>query len=190
MRALSYISSTKLIGASGIYAEFNNESNTKLYVGFDGTFSLARHSDMKKLIANSKLNISIDSGRVSIPSHGAGLSKIIGNGSRYPERMVLGMYNVNKDTMLDSYDDYQANVMDCSANMNTAEKLGIEAYNFTPNNIEWCSRSDNSKHGTFMDYIYKQFGRVYAISALDPIIKMDKRWLTLEHLDRYYRRVK
>lgn len=190
MRALSYISSTKLIGASGIYAEFNNESNTKLYVGFDGTFSLARHSDMKKLIANSKLNISIDSGRVSIPSNCAGLSKIIGNGSRYPERMVLGMYNVNKDTMLDSYDDYQANVMDCSANMNTAEKLGIEAYNFTPNNIEWCNRYDNGKHGTFMDYIYKQFGMVYAISALDPIIKMDRRWVTLEHLDRYYKRVK
>lgn len=195
MSALSHINKCVRITSKeahelGIYAEFNNGSNTKLYVGFDGTSSLARHNDMKKLIEDSTLNISIKSGRVSIPSNCAGLSKIIGNSSRSPERMLLGMYNVNKDTMLDSYDDYEANIMDCSANINTAEKLGIEAYNFTPNNIEWCSKSDNGKHGTFMDYIYKQFGRVYAISALDPIIKMDRRWVTLEHLDRYYRRVK
>lgn len=189
MCALSYISSTKIIGASGIYAEFNNGSNTKLYAGFDGTSSLARHSDIKKLIENSELNIRL-SGRTYIPSNCAGLGLIIGNRTISPERMILGMYSVNKDTMLDSYDDYQANVMDCSANMNTAEKLGIRAYNFTPNNIEWCSKSDNTSHGKFMRYIYKKFGRVYAISALDPIIKMDKRWVTLEYLDRYYKRVK
>lgn len=190
MRTLSHISSTKLIGASGIYAEFDNRSNTKLYVGFDGTSSLARHSDMKKLIADSTLYISIKSGRTRIPSNCAGLSEINVNSSINPERMLLGIHSINEDTMLDSYDNYEANVMDCSANINTAEKLGIEAYSFTPNNIEWCSKSDNGKHGDFMRYIYEQFGRVYAISALDPIIKMDKRWVTLEHLDRYYRQVK
>ena len=80
--------------------------------------------------------------------------------------------------------------MDCSANIRTANRLGIEPFNFALNNIEWCSSDDNKRHRGKIDEIHEKYNRVYAISALDPLWTLDSEWITLTHLDTYYRRVK
>lgn len=72
--------------------------------------------------------------------------------------------------MSTSYKDWDTNVMDGSGSVLTAFKLGIPV-NYHPDNIEWCTRLENSVHGSMIIEMEKRTGHVYRYSANDVILR-------------------
>lgn len=188
---LDYVTPAKnMDDITGIYAEVNNAKKTKMYIQTDG----ATHTRYKKgitvaeMVAGAKYHY-IGS-RLHFKANCSGLFEHSNSGTILIERILAGLHNAGQNRLLKDYRHYVANVMDGSANPDTAQKLGIAEYNFALNNIEWCIKKDNSTHIDKIMEINKKYNRVYAISALDPLWDLDSEWITLTHLDTYYKRVK
>lgn len=184
------IPSKNINNITGIYAEIDNEKKTKIYIQTDGATHTRFKSDITvpEMVAGAKP--SYKGIRKHFRANCSGLYENSNVGTISIERMLAGLYNAGQDQLLKDYRNYAANVMDGSANPNTAKKLGIKEFNFSLNNIEWCSGDDNTTHIRKMREINIKYGRAYAISALDPLWTLDSEWITLTHLDTYYRRVK
>lgn len=82
------------------------------------------------------------------------------------ERFVAVAYDIAMNQLASSYKTLAANVMDGSGNSATARELGIKT-NYSPENIEWCSTGENSRHGNLIKPIYKITGHAYRFSYKD-----------------------
>lgn len=85
---------------------------------------------------------------------GYGTSKGIHNGRIKPkvdyihiylEKLILLACDIADDKVAISYKGLEANVLDGSGNIDTAERLMIKP-NFSPYNLEWCFKSENVSH--------------------------------------------
>jgi hypothetical protein len=184
------ISERNLDDIMGIYAEVDNKQKTKMYIQTDGATNTKyrKNITIAEMAAGAKYHYK--KSRLHFKANCSGLFENSNVGTISIERMLAGLHNAGQNRLLKNYINYEANVMDCSANPDTAKKINIEPFNFSLNNIEWCSSDDNKKHMGKIDKINKKYNRVYAISALDPLWDLDSEWITLTHLDTYYRRIK
>lgn len=193
VKNIEYLTDTRMASSiedtTEVYVDFV-DTDTKLIIKTDGATygTRSEKATLIKMVANTRQRWKGD--RLHFKANCYGLANITHTGTLSIERLLAGLHNIKKNSLLKNYENYEANVMDCSANIRTATRLGIEPFNFALNNIEWCNSDDNNKHRGKIDEINKKYNRVYAISALDPLWDLDSEWITLTHLDTYYRRVK
>lgn len=86
------------------------------------------------------------------------------------ERLILIACDIADNKVALSYKDWEANVLDNSGNIDTAERLNIKT-DLSPSNLEWCSKSDNVRHEHTMKKLLKITGTVYRFSATDKNLK-------------------
>ena len=193
VKNIEYLTDTRMASSiedtTEVYVDFV-DTDTKLIIKTDGATygTRSEKATLIKMVANTRQRWKGD--RLHFKANCYGLANITHTGTLSIERLLAGLHNIKKNSLLKNYENYEANVMDCSANIKTATRLGIEPFNFALNNIELCNSDDNKRHRGKIDEIYKKYNRVYAISALDPLWDLDSEWITLTHLDTYYRRVK
>lgn len=100
------------------------------------------------------------------------------------ERFVLICMDIMDDEMPIDYIGMDANVMDGSGSVFTAEKLQI-ATNFEKCNLEWCTRSQNIRHGTKLLKLAQINGGVYRFSANDEQLDNLMKNNDLNEIRRY-----
>lgn len=110
---------------------------------------------------------------------GFGTSRGIGKGriklkvegiDMHLERLILIACDIADNKVALSYKNWEANVLDSSGNIDTAERLRIKT-DLSPSNLEWCLKSDNVKHEHTMKKLIKATGTVYRFSATDQKLK-------------------
>lgn len=151
------------------------------------TSGLYKLENMKEF--DFKLN---NAGRPIIPLNTGKLDRLFGNRTASAEQFLRTVLDTIHGTMLPSYEfkhTYAVNVLDSSASVFTADKRGIKECRLIRENMEYCTQEENSKHGAVMKKLWNKYGRVYRLSAHDPIVNTNPDDLTLEYLDKYYERV-
>ena len=150
---------------NGVRAAF--EDGTAIFGGFDGSY--VRYNKLGQKQSSREVNLVIgicwQNTHIQIYVYG---KKIL------LERFIAVCCDIANNALALYYNGIVANVMDGSDSLKTADYLEI-CVNFEPQNIEWCTRSENSPHGAKIKDLYKITGHVYRFSAedreLDSLIK-------------------
>lgn len=83
-----------------------------------------------------------------------------------------------------SFKGLQVNVKDCSGNIITAEKLGIQ-YNMSLSNLEWCLEEDNRWAGRKALYFKKLTGKAWRFSCNDELLYQKSQTGTVDEIIDY-----
>ena len=130
--------------------------------------------------------------RPYIATNTGGMGNFFGTRTMSIEQFSRTHLDVMYNMMLPTYkfgDDYAVNVLDCSVSLKDEDERGVQC-EFVAENMEYCTSSQNSTHGKATKMIWEKYGRVYRLSAHDPILNINYNDLTLAYLDKYYVRVK
>lgn len=149
----------------------------------NGVYRINKQKELKYKISNSSPFISVNAYKLGGFFSGKTMSV---------EQYVRMHMDVMSGTMLEHYrfnGTANVNVMDASANEITREKRGL-TLKLIHSNLEYCTPIQNTTHGRAMAMIWEKYGRVYRLSAHDPILNTNYKDLTLAYLDKYYVRVK
>lgn len=141
--------------------EWNNGSSLKLY--FNGRYE--KYKCNGKLASKGGLgsrnnNGFIENGHIALFINGNMISF---------ERLVAICDDFTANCVATDYDKLEANVMDGSGSVYTANELGIPM-NFHPDNIEWTTPQENGLHGYLIRELYRITGHVYRFSAYDSYL--------------------
>ena len=125
-----------------------------------------------------------NSGRYRYNLHGS---------SVYVEKLIGIGYLFEINEFPSSLGNLVVNVMDCSANYNTAEQLGIKQ-DFSLDNLEFTLNTRNSSHGKLCTALFKRIGKVYRTSANDleliQAIQLKDDKYIINYLDEHCVRIK
>lgn len=146
-----------VIMKNGIRAAF--EDGTAIFVGYDGSYVRYNKLGQKQSSrdVNSVIGICWENTHIQIYIYG---KKIL------LERFIAVCCDIANNALALYYNGIVANVMDGSGSLKTADYLNISV-NFEPQNIEWCTRGENTSHGAKIRDLYKITGHVYRFSAED-----------------------
>ena len=133
------------------------KNKRKINAFFDGHYEKYDINGNKRSTGGVGTPRGIDNGRVKISIDGMNILL---------ERLILIACDIHADKVAVSYKGLEANVLDGSGNVDTAERLMIKP-NFSPDNLEWCLKSDNVRHSHMIKKLLKKTGIVYRFSALD-----------------------
>ena len=147
-------------GKNSMYIEF--ESGKALELDFNGGYTKYRRNGTVANQCSIDTEMRLENGHIQL--------KIEGN-TILMERLIAASSDIINNTMPVSYKGLVANVMDGSGSVLTASKLGIPV-NYHPDNIEWCTRPENSVHGSMIIEMEKRTGHVYRYSANDVILRI------------------
>ena len=146
---------TATVGTKCVTAKFQNGRKIEVYYNGDyrkfdrnGKLASTGSTDKNRCIEKGHICLNIDGRKIWL------------------ERFVAICVDIVRGIMPDSYDGWNANVMDGSGSICTACKLGIPM-NLHPDNIEWCFPSENTKHGQLILKLKEKTGHVYSFSAFD-----------------------
>lgn len=108
------------------------------------------------------------------------------NSRIYIETMILMLKDLDNGKMLERYgENINCNVISCTGNKFTANKIGMEPW-FDVDNLEWTIREDNIKHGKlFTTLVEKTGGRKWLASANDGELWAKVQCSSSEELIKY-----
>ncbi|MDE6501880.1 MAG: hypothetical protein K2L10_07315 [Ruminococcus sp.] len=153
------ISSVVYQGNNSMYIVFNTGKSIEL--DFNGGYTKYRRNGTVANQCSISTEMRLENGHIQLK---------IEDKTILMERLVAICHDIINDKMPTSYKDWVANVMDGSGSVLTASKLGIPV-NYHPDNIEWCTRPENSVHGSMIIEMEKRTGHVYRYSANDRILR-------------------
>ena len=144
-----------------MYIEF--ESGKALELDFNGGYTKYKRNGTVASKCSIDKEMRLENGHIQLKIEGRTI---------LIERLIAICYDiVANDKMPTSYSELVANVMDGSGSVITASKLDIPV-NYRPDNIEWCTRPENSVHGSMIIEMKKRTGHVYRFSANDVILRI------------------
>ena len=142
-----------------MYIEFDNGKTLEL--DFNGGYKKYRRDGIMSNECSIDTEMRLENGHIQLRIEGRTI---------LIERLVAICHDIIQNRMPTSYKGLVANVMDGSGSVLTASKLGIPV-NYHPDNIEWCTRQENSVHGSMIIEMEKRTGHVYRYSANDRILR-------------------